>query len=170
MKQNLKQQQKIIKTLLKKNNIKVIGRRITDRGEAWIDKREVVIPYITNIIKRRPPENRDPLPKEIEAYAPYLSKQIEIINPKLIVPLGRFAMNYFVPIAKISNDQGKLFWWEDKLVIPLYHPAAALRSTKVMEKLEKSSKRLPIALKKYEDFLKERNPTTEEEPEQLPLF
>src|SRR5882724_5506137 len=56
--------------------------------------------YITNIVKRRPPENRDPLPEEIEAYKPYLTRQIEIINPKVIAPLGRFSMNYFLPEAK----------------------------------------------------------------------
>ena len=62
--------------------------------------------YITNIVKRRPPENRDPLPSEIEAYKPYLTRQIAIIKPKLIVTLGRFSMNYFVPEAKITRDHG----------------------------------------------------------------
>src|SRR3972149_809629 len=65
--------------------------------------------YISNIVKRRPPENRDPMPEEIEAYKPYLAEQIEIINPKIIAPLGRFSMNYFLPFAKISRDQGKVF-------------------------------------------------------------
>ena len=64
--------------------------------------------YITNIVKRRPPDNRDPLPEEIEAYKPYLAEQIKIISPKLVVPLGRFSMNYFLPDAKISRDQGRL--------------------------------------------------------------
>src|SRR3989338_1440470 len=62
--------------------------------------------YITNIVKRRPPENRDPLPEEISAYKPYLDRQIKIINPKIIAALGRFAMNYFLPDAKISKDHG----------------------------------------------------------------
>ena len=127
--------------------------------------------YITNIVKRRPPENRDPLPEELEAYAPYLSKQIEIINPKIIAPLGRFAMNYFLPDAKISNDQGKLFWWGERLIIPLYHPAAALRSTGILEKLSISFKKLPIALKKFDTFLEERRPVKKvTEPEQTSLF
>src|SRR3989344_6041114 len=65
--------------------------------------------YITNIVKRRPPENRAPLPEEITAYKPFLTLQIEIISPKIIVPLGRFSMNYFLPEAKISRDQGHLF-------------------------------------------------------------
>ncbi|HEX4104440.1 MAG TPA: uracil-DNA glycosylase, partial [Candidatus Paceibacterota bacterium] len=55
--------------------------------------------YITNIVKRRPPQNRDPLPEEIAAYTPYLTRQIQIIDPKVIVTLGRFAMNYFLPEA-----------------------------------------------------------------------
>ena len=99
--------------------------------------------YITNIVKRRPPENRDPLPEEIEAYKPYLAKQIEIIDPKIIAPLGRFSMNYFLPDAKISRDQGKVFLVDERKIVPLFHPAAALRSTQVKEELEKSFKKLP---------------------------
>src|SRR5271156_3476021 len=63
--------------------------------------------FITNIVKRRPPENRDPLPAEIEAYKPYLTRQIEIIAPRVIVTLGRFSMNYFLPEAKITRDHGR---------------------------------------------------------------
>ncbi len=108
-------------------------------------KREDV--YITNIVKRRPPENRDPLPGEIEAYQPYLTRQIEIINPKVIVPLGRFAMNYFLPEAKISRDQGRVFRVDDRLVVPMYHPAAALRSTEVTNQLRESFHKLPQIVK-----------------------
>src|SRR3990167_5491577 len=99
--------------------------------------------YITNIVKRRPPENRDPLPEEITAYKPYLTRQIEIINPKIIVPLGRFSMNYFLPDAKISRDQGKAFRVDGKIIVPMLHPAAALRSTEMMNKLKESFKKLP---------------------------
>src|SRR3989344_2656448 len=67
----------------------LLNQLLTEIG--W--RRESV--YITNIVKRRPPENRDPLPSEIAAYQPYLARQIEIINPKIIAPLGRFALNYF---------------------------------------------------------------------------
>jgi len=127
--------------------------------------------YITNVVKRRPPENRDPELDEIAAYAPYLSKQIDIINPRVIAPLGRFAMNYFLPSATISKDQGKLFWWGDRLVIPLYHPAAALRSTKVLENLKISFARLPIALKKFDTFLENREPgASTDAPQQASLF
>jgi uracil-DNA glycosylase family 4 len=89
-------------------------------------KREDV--YITNIVKRRPPNNRDPLPEEIEAYKPYLTRQIEIINPKVICTLGRFSMNYFLPDAKISRDHGRVFNVDGRIIFPVYHPAAALRS------------------------------------------
>lgn len=99
--------------------------------------------YITNVIKRRPPGNRDPLPEEIEAYKPYLARQIDILNPKVIAPLGRFAMNYFLPEAKISRDQGKVFRIDGQLVVPLYHTAAALRSTQVLEELTAAFKKLP---------------------------
>lgn len=104
-------------------------------------KREEV--YITNIVKRRPPENRDPLPEEIAAYKPFLTRQIEIINPKIIIPLGRFAMNYFLPDARIMRDQGKTFEVDGRLVVPMIHPAAALRSTDVMNTLKESFKKIP---------------------------
>jgi len=104
-------------------------------------KRERV--YITNIVKRRPPENRDPFPKEIEAYKPYLTRQIEIINPKVIVTLGRFSMNYFLPEAKITRDHGGVFRVEERILYPVYHPAAALRSTAMLNVLREDFKKLP---------------------------
>jgi len=126
-------------TILNKN-IEAIG---------W--KREDV--YITNIVKQRPPENRDPLPEEIDSYRPYLSRHIEILNPKIIVPLGRFAMNYFLPTAKISKDQGKLFFLHGRFVFPIYHPAAALRATAVMQDFQKSFHTLALLIKKYDELI-----------------
>lgn len=91
--------------------------------------------YITNIVKYRPPNNRDPLPDEKAAFLPYLLKQLEIIDPKAIITLGRHSMEYFLPDAKISQIHGhavrKKVLYHDKsehewLIIPLYHPAAAL--------------------------------------------
>lgn len=119
-------------------------------------KREDV--YITNIVKRRPPENRDPWPEEIEAYKLYLTRQIEIINPKVVATLGRFSMNYFLPTAKISRDQGKVFKWDKggegdkkgRYIVPLFHPAAALRATNVLNQLEASFKKLPAIIAKAE--------------------
>ena len=108
--------------------------------------------YITNIVKRRPPENRDPLPEEILAYKPYLTRQIEIINPKIIVPLGRFSMNYFLPNAKITRDQGKLFKAGNWFVAPMFHPSAALRGTIMMNAFLESFKKLPTMLKKIKEL------------------
>ncbi len=104
--------------------------------------------YITNIVKRRPPENRDPLPEEIEAYKPYLTRQIDIIQPKVIVALGRFSMNYFLPDAKITRDHGRIWSVDGRIVMPVYHPAAALRSpVQMMPELAHDFKKLPKILK-----------------------
>ncbi len=102
--------------------------------------------YITNIVKRRPPENRDPLPGEIEAHKPYLTRQIEIIKPKLIVTLGRFSMNYFLPEAKITRDHGRPLAVDGQMIFPVYHPAAALRATTMMEVLRADFKKIPKVL------------------------
>ncbi len=99
--------------------------------------------YITNIVKRRPPENRDPTPEEIAAYRPYLTRQVDIIDPEVIIPLGRFSMNYFLPDAKITRDQGKEFHVGGRIVVPLFHPAAALRAPEMMRQFEGSFRRLP---------------------------
>lgn len=86
--------------------------------------------YITNIVKYRPPKNRDPLPEEKAAFLPYLIKQLNIIKPQVVITLGRHSMDYFIPGQKISEIHGKPLrvatdGWKG-LVIPLYHPAAAL--------------------------------------------
>ena len=114
-------------------------------------KRENV--YITNIAKRRPPGNRDPFPEEIEAYKPYLTKQIAVIRPKIIATLGRFAMNYFLPAAKMMRDQGKVFKVNSLLVVPLLHPAAALRSNAMMNEFVNSFKKLPLIIKKLDSLI-----------------
>jgi DNA polymerase len=109
--------------------------------------------YITNIVKRRPPENRDPLPEEIEAYKPYLARQIEILNPPIVVTLGRFAMNYFLPDAKITRDQGKIFKFKNRCIVPMFHPAAALRAPQVMQEFRATFGKLPAMVKKARELL-----------------
>jgi len=99
--------------------------------------------YITNIVKRRPPDNRDPFPEEIAAYQPYLTRQIAIINPPVIVTLGRFSMNYFLPTAKITRDHGRALAIDGRIIFPVYHPAAALRSTEMMNTLREDFKKIP---------------------------
>ncbi|MDP3917593.1 MAG: uracil-DNA glycosylase [Candidatus Woesebacteria bacterium] len=88
--------------------------------------------FITNIVHHRPPENRDPLPNEIESYGKYLDKIIEIIKPKIIITLGRFSMAKFLPNAFISQVHGKAFNVGDFKIIPMYHPAASLRNGKIL--------------------------------------
>lgn len=108
-------------------------------------KREEV--YITNIVKDRPPKNRDPFSEEIAAYAEFLDRQIEIIKPKVIATLGRFSMQYVMSrygleweLAPISVLHGKVFETEingeKTKVIPLYHPAAAIYNQELMKTLE----------------------------------
>lgn len=139
------------------------------REVGW--KREDV--YITNVVKRRPPENRDPGLEEIDAYGPYLTKQIEIINPKVIAAVGRFAMNYFLPEAKITRDHGKVFKVGGRLVVPLFHTAAALRSTEMMKQLREDFKRLPdiVAGKsQVEEVLAKFSEGKKKKPPQPKLF
>lgn len=117
-------------------------------------KREEV--YITNIVKDRPPENRDPLPNEIESYAPFLDRQLEILEPKVIATLGRFSMKYLMEKMKLDNAlkaisqiHGQVFEAEasygEVKVIPLYHPAVAIYSRATKETLIKDFQ----ILKKY---------------------
>lgn len=115
-------------------------------------KREDV--YITNIVKRRPPDNRDPLPEEILAYKPYLTRQIEIIDPKIIATLGRFSMNYFNEKLKISKDHGKIFRMDRRLLVPFFHPAAVLRNPNLLGEYQKEFKRLPKMVSKFEELLR----------------
>lgn len=113
-------------------------------------KREDV--YISNVVRFRPPENRDPLPEEIAAFAPYVDKEIEVIDPKIIVTLGRFSMNKFIPGAKISQIHGQAQYldWKGNLIIvlPMYHPAAALRSETIMKLLSQDFQQIPKLLKR----------------------
>jgi len=94
---------------------------------ASLERKDV---YITNIVKYRPPNNRDPLPEEKAAFLPYLIEQLQIINPKVIITLGRHSMEYFLPGAKIGEVHGQpqqtQLGGREVTVIPLYHPAAAL--------------------------------------------
>ena len=82
--------------------------------------------YITNIVKYRPPANRDPSKSEIIAFIPYLDRQLDIIKPRIIVFLGRHAMNVFLPDLTIGDAHGVPVIQENRVLIPLYHPAAAL--------------------------------------------
>ncbi len=108
--------------------------------------------YITNIVKYRPPNNRDPLPEEKKAFWPYLVQQIDVIEPKVIVTLGRHSMEYFLPDQKISQIHGepkRISFGEKKVVIlPLYHPAAALYNGGMRATLLEDFGRIPAIIKK----------------------
>jgi uracil-DNA glycosylase len=118
------------------------GGQLLDQQIAAIGWKRADV-YISNIVKRRPPENRDPLPAEIEAYKPYLTRQIDIISPRVIATLGRFSMNYFLPEAKMTRDHGRVFLVDGRMIYPIYHPAAALRSTEMMNTFKEDFKKLP---------------------------
>lgn len=106
--------------------------------------------YITNIVKYRPPNNRDPLPEEKKAFWPYLVRQLDIIRPKIVVTLGRHSMEYFLPDMKISMIHGqpkRIPFGETKIVIvPLYHPAAALYNGSMRATLIEDFMKLPTII------------------------
>lgn len=103
-----------------------------------LDRKDV---YICNILKHRPPDNRDPLPEEIRVCTPFLKAQLKIIAPKVVITLGRFSMNYFFPDEMISRVRGiakQVVWQGIPLtIIPVYHPSAALRNGAMFEALQK---------------------------------
>lgn len=125
------------------------GRILDELLESISIPREKV--YITNIVKDRPPMNRDPLPEEIEAYSPFLDGQIEIIQPKIIATLGRFSMVYIMnkfglndQLDSISRLHGKILktktGYGSVNIVPLYHPAVAVYNSNMKESLKKDFK------------------------------
>jgi DNA polymerase len=100
--------------------------------------------YITNIVKCRPPENRDPEPEEIAACAGYLTRQIALINPRIIVTLGRHSMNRWLPGASITKIHGQVKnIGHGRVLLPMFHPAAALRNPAWRAEFEKDFEKLP---------------------------
>ncbi len=106
--------------------------------------------FITNIVKQRPPNNRDPLPEEIAAHQPFLEQQIVVIDPTLIVLLGRHSMQLLLPgLGTISQLHGKAFRRKDgRMYMPLYHPAAALYNGGLRQTLLDDFRKIPALLKK----------------------
>ncbi len=104
--------------------------------------------YITNIVKYRPPNNRDPLPDEKEAFLPFLNQQLEVIKPKLIVTLGRHSMDVLLPGLKISQVHGQPKRYKGRVYLPLFHPAAALYNGGMRSVLIDDFARIPAILKK----------------------
>lgn len=128
-----------------------VAGQLLDRTLASIGLKRADV-YISNVVRFRPPQNRDPLPEEIAAFQPYVDREIEIINPKIIVTLGRFSMNKFLPGELISRIHGKprvvKFKGKDVTIVPMYHPAAALRAGAIMEQFKEDFRKLTQILEK----------------------
>ena len=99
--------------------------------------------FVANVVKCRPPNNRDPMADEIGSCEVYLREQIDGIRPKLIVPLGRFATQYFLPGATMGRSRGQAVWAGRQLIFPVYHPAAALRQRSLMDTMRGDFAQIP---------------------------
>jgi uracil-DNA glycosylase family 4 len=102
--------------------------------------------YITNIVKYRPPDNRDPYPDEKAAFLPYLRSQLEVIKPKLVVTLGRHSMDSLLPGLQISRIHGQPKRYKGQVYLPLFHPAAALYNGSMRQTLIDDFARIPSIL------------------------
>ena len=131
--------------------------------------------WIGNVVKCRPPGNRDPLPEELSACNTYLDGQIAALNPKIIITLGRFSMGKFLPGAKISAVHGQMRRVGDRFVIAMFHPAAALHQASLKPAILQDFAQLPKLLEQARAALKRAAPAPVEEapkdePKQLSLF
>jgi uracil-DNA glycosylase family 4 len=104
--------------------------------------------YITNIVKYRPPNNRDPHPEEKQEFMPFLESQLEAIQPKLVVTLGRHSLNCFLPDLSISQCHGQPKRYKDRIYLPLFHPAAALYNGGMRQTLIDDFALIPAILEK----------------------
>jgi uracil-DNA glycosylase family 4 len=130
--------------------------------DAGLDREEV---FITNVVKCRPPGNRDPMPDEIAACAPYLNRQIAAIDPDVIVTLGRFSMSSWFPGERISKIHGQPKKDGHRLIVPMYHPAAALHQPPLKGAIKEDFAKLPKFLAEVE---RERLKTNERQPDEPP--
>ncbi|MFZ5856415.1 MAG: uracil-DNA glycosylase family protein [Chloroflexota bacterium] len=130
--------------------------------------------WIGNVVKCRPPDNRDPLPEELAACDAYLERQIEAIDPKIIVTLGRFSMGKFMPGAKISQIHGQMRKVGNRFVIAMFHPAAALHNVNIKPQILADFAKLPrlldVARKELATSTSAKIEEIKEEPKQLSLF
>jgi DNA polymerase len=105
--------------------------------------------YITNVVKCRPPDNRDPLPHELEACAAYLDRQVELINPRIIVTLGRFSMRRWFPNGSITRIHGQIRnIGHGRVALAMFHPAAALRNPQWRVEFDKDMQKLPALIER----------------------
>ena len=144
------------------------GKFLSDLLASIGMKREEV--FITNVVKCRPPQNRDPEQDELKACNDYLERQIALINPKVIVTLGRFSMEKFFPGAKISAIHGQARTIGGRLVVAMFHPAAALHQPQYRSSIEQDFKKLPAYIAKAEAVQSAAPQPPEDGAEQLSLF
>jgi DNA polymerase len=143
------------------------GRFLEELLEGIGTSREEV--FICNVIKCRPPGNRDPQVDEIEACSGYLDRQIRAVNPKVIITLGRFSMARYFPKERISNIHGQAKWVGGRLIVAMYHPAAALHQPSLRSVVEEDFARLPDFVSQAEKQMPlQKEPPSD--PEQLSLF
>lgn len=134
--------------------------------------------WIGNVVKCRPPNNRDPQPEEIAACAGYLERQIALLQPKVIATLGRYSMEKFFPGARITRVHGQAKRDGNRVLIPLFHPAYILRNMNAMPDAIRDMRKIPRLLARLEQVLAEEaaagivqpEPEQPDEPEQLSLF
>jgi uracil-DNA glycosylase len=126
-------------------------------------KREDV--YIANVVKHRPPENREPLPSEIAACKNWLDRQIELIKPRMVVTLGRHSMARFFPGKSISRIHGTSEKRDDVIYFAMYHPAAALHQANLRSDLEKDMLKIPALLEEFR-----AKPPAVEKSQQMSMF
>lgn len=128
-------------------------------------RRETV--YITNMVKCRPPNNRDPLPGEVSACRPYLDSQLEMISPEVIVSLGRHSFSKFFPSQSLTKARGRPQRWRNLTVYPIYHPAAALHNPRLRSVIVEDFSRLPDVVGTAKEAAQEPEPA---QTRQLNLF
>ena len=122
--------------------------------------------FITNVVKCRPPGNRDPLPEELTACSSFLDEQIRLIDPLVIVTLGRFSMGRYFPLARISSIHGKGHWVDGRMIVPMFHPAAALHQPNLRDSIMHDFALLPTYIHEVEEKITAEpvenvNPTSE---------
>ena len=122
-------------------------------AEAGLTRGDV---FITNVVKARPPGNRDPRADEVAHHMPWLEQQLALIRPRVIITVGRHALAHFAPGRKITEAHGGLIAAGDQRLVPWFHPAAGLRSTGVRELLLQDARALPGVLESAEEGLSPR--------------
>lgn len=153
------------------------GRPFVGRSGALLEKLLASIGlrrgdvFIANVVKCRPPENRDPLPDEIAACQPYLDRQVELLRPRLILTLGRISMARYFPGQSITRIHGQICWVDDVGYAPMFHPAAALRNPQWMAAMRADFAQLaPLVAEFYPGRSGEPLVSAPDDAQQMSLF